>query len=155
MPITSWPAATQRAAATALSTPPLMATTTRSRGRTLGRRFSSRLRHEDRQELEDAVDVGRGGGRPDAEPHPAPRRYADASHGEEHVRGLGGSCGARRAERDRHAGKVEEDEEALAGAAWEGDVERVREPRPLGRTVPHHARRARAEPRPQPLDEPH
>src|SRR5205809_3256876 len=36
MPITSWPAATQRAAATALSTPPLMATTTRSRGRTLG-----------------------------------------------------------------------------------------------------------------------
>src|SRR5216117_1755577 len=31
MPITSWPAARQRAAATALSTPPLMATTTRLR----------------------------------------------------------------------------------------------------------------------------
>src|SRR5438128_3615151 len=99
MPITSWPAATARAAATALSTPPLMATTTRLRPlMELRRRFSARLRHQRRQQLEHAVDVGRGGGRPYAEAHPVARRVAVASHREQHVRGLGRPGGARRAE---------------------------------------------------------
>src|SRR5262249_43507214 len=93
-PITSYPSATQRAAATALSTPPLIATTTLMRpplgpfrmrpgarrlrrrapmgvGRSRGLRAD--LTHETGQQVDDGVDLGLGRVGAEAEAKPAAR----------------------------------------------------------------------------------
>src|SRR5689334_3690881 len=130
MPRTSWPAATRRAAATALSTPPLIATTTRVRvtSRRLAAALATDLGDQARKNVDDPVDVVPRRRRPEAHPDRAPRRVAVEPHREEHVRWFRRAGGARRPERDGDAGEVEKDEEALPRAARKPDAQRVREP---------------------------
>src|SRR5689334_3527786 len=98
MPIASWPAATTRAAATALSTPPLIATTTRVRvtSRRLAPAVAADLTDQTREHVDDTLDVVGVRRRPEAHPDRAPRRLAVEAHREEHVRRLGGARRARR-----------------------------------------------------------
>src|SRR5262245_46376110 len=106
MPTTSCPAATQRAAATALSTPPLIATTTLAphrvgslpdapcgprlrRGPPLGvgrsRGLHPHLPNELRQQIQDRVDLGGRRPRPEAQAEAAAGGLVVEAHGAQHV----------------------------------------------------------------------
>src|SRR5690348_3381998 len=83
MPVTSWPASTARAAATAESTPPDMAATTLMRGASSARCPGA---FDDRHDgLDDGVHVGLGRGVAEREAQRVTRGLLVTTHGEEHV----------------------------------------------------------------------
>src|SRR4051794_3081817 len=83
MPVTSWPASTARAAATAESTPPDMAATTLTDGPSSVRCPGALDDRDDR--LDHGVDVGLGRGVPEREAQRVSRRLVVAAHREQHV----------------------------------------------------------------------
>ena len=119
-PTTSCPASSIRAAATAESTPPLMAATTR-----ISRPLppaSRRTLDRGGQGGDDGVDVRVGRGWPSVRRKaPLAVRLADA-HGEQHVARLGHADLARRTRRALHASGVEQVEQRVALAARDEQV---------------------------------
>src|SRR5688572_20808005 len=112
-PTTSYPCSTRRAAATELSTPPDMATSTFSRTAEDSRELAHLL--DDRgEDLGGPLDVGPGGAVPEAEADGAERELPRHPHGGEHVRRLDRPRGAGRASRDGDPGQVEVHEQRLA-----------------------------------------
>ena len=119
MPVTSWPASTARAAATAESTPPDMAATTFI-GLTGVRRPGALDDRADR--LDEGVDVGLGGGVAEREAQRVPRGLLVAAHREQHVGGLRHAGRAGRPGRALDAAGVEQHQQRVALAAGEAEV---------------------------------
>src|SRR6478752_3270878 len=86
--MTSYPCRTSSAAATEESTPPLIATSTRSRISCSHRCEPARLLHEHREHLHDAIDARFAAQRAEAEPDRRLRDVGRGAKGLEHVRGL-------------------------------------------------------------------
>src|SRR5262249_22698679 len=113
--MTSWPSSARRAAATEESTPPDIATTTRTVtlptvphrlgvGRLLAReRQVTKLLNQTRQDVKHAVDLGVRREEPQAEPKRVLRTVGGKAHGPQHVRRLEGARRAGRARRDGDA----------------------------------------------------
>ena len=133
-PVTSWPSSTARAAATAESTPPDMAAitlTTRSSlcRKVLRTRLAGQSPLVDRGErCDERVDVGLGGGVPEAEPQRSARCGIVVAHRQQHVAGLGNAGIAGGTGGALDALGVQQHQHRVALAAGEGDVDDVRQP---------------------------
>src|SRR5687767_15519578 len=112
-PVTSWPEATSRAAATDESTPPLMATSTLMGSAPLrdsARQQAARPGGDDGDGL---VDLGFGGGPSHGEPDRGAGLVDGQAHGGQDVRRFEGPRGARRTGRGADAVTVQQQEEGL------------------------------------------
>src|SRR5574337_884475 len=112
-PMTSYPSATSRAAATELSTPPDMATSTFSRTAQHPGELADLLDHGGKDRGH-PFDIGGGGGVAQAEADGADGELPGHPHGHEHVGGLDGTGGAGRAAGGRDALEVEVHQEGFA-----------------------------------------
>src|SRR5688500_186082 len=119
MPVTSWPASTARAAATAESTPPDMAATTFMDGASSACCPGPFDDGPDRGHH--GVDVGCAGGVTEGEPQRVARLLLVAAHRQQHVRGLGYAGGAGRPGRALDAVGVEQHQQRVALAAGEAE----------------------------------
>src|SRR3954471_11082557 len=108
-PVTSWPASTASAAATAESTPPLIAAISLT---SAGSCPAGALDHG-RDDVEDGVDVGVGGGVPQAEPQRAARPRGVGAGGQQYVAGPGHPGAARGAGGALDAAGVEQHEQRV------------------------------------------
>src|ERR1700687_4751169 len=94
-PITSYPASTSKAAATELSTPPLMPTTTQSPGRgSVMTPWSARVTdapHDRRSAVDETLDVVNRVRAPETEAHTVARRIGAATERPQHVRRFAGA----------------------------------------------------------------
>src|SRR5688572_14978674 len=147
-PTTSYPCSTSRAAATELSTPPDIATSTFSRTAEHSRELAHLL-DDCGEYVGGAIDVGLAGGVAEAEAQRAEGQLSGHAECREDVRGLDGASRARRAPRDRYARQIEVHEQGLAVGTRHADAEDVGSAGPIFRRhdqVGH--------PRPKPLEEP-
>src|SRR6478736_2235699 len=103
IPVTSWPASTARAAATAESTPPDMAAMTLMSAPRRPGAFDDRT-----DRLDERVDVGLGGGVAEREAQRVACGLLVAAHGQQHVGGLRHPGGAGRSGRALDAAGVEQ-----------------------------------------------
>src|SRR6267142_834002 len=162
-PITVWPCSTSIAAATAESTPPLIATRI-VEGRSgmklvmgflgcCGGRCGSKLLDDGGDDFKHAIDLLLGATSAQAEAHRRLRDLARYAHREEHVRGMRGARLAGRAAGDRDALHVEGEDQVLPFDAHEREVRRIGNAwRAV--SVPHHARDAVHEDALQPVAQP-
>src|SRR5690554_4352373 len=133
-PTTSCPASTARAAATAESTPPLIAARTfteasyrpcpesawrlvAERGGAVGETRSRRPLDRGGQGSEQCVDVGLCRGVTEGEPQRAARLFFTQTHAEQHVARLGNPRLARRTRAHRDTRRVEQEQQRIAFAA--------------------------------------
>src|SRR6476646_3862021 len=123
-PTTSYPCSTSRAAATELSTPPDMATRTRS-GTGEESRQRPHLRDDPRKDLGHPVKLVGRRLPAQTEPKRANCKGAGDAHRHQYVRGLDRAGVARGSARCADAGEVEMHEERLGVGAGHADVEHV------------------------------
>src|SRR3954469_10827895 len=122
MPVTSWPASTARAAATAEATPPDMAATILIGCSPLRGLGGARPLDGGADRLDQRVDVGGGAGVPQREAQRAARHLVVVAHAEQYVRGLRDAGRAGRARRALDAPGVEQHQQRVALAAGEAEV---------------------------------
>src|SRR5712692_4543511 len=121
-PTTSYPCSTSRAAATELSTPPDMATRTRS-GTGEDSRQRPHLRDDARKDLGHPVQLVGRRLPAQAEAERADGEGAGDAHRHQHVRGLDRAGVARGSARRADAGEVEMHQERLGVGAGHAEVE--------------------------------
>src|SRR3954465_14623362 len=122
MPVTSWPASTARAAATAESTPPDMAATILIGSSSLGSLGRPGALDHRADRGDQGRDVGGGAGVAEREPQRAARHLVVVAHGEQHVGGLRDAGRARGPGGALDAPRVEQHQQRVALAAWEAQM---------------------------------
>src|SRR5580658_4738164 len=140
-PTTSCPDSTSNAAATDESTPPDMATSTRTiavchpaSGRR-PERLAAQARHRGGNGLERRGDIVFGGRMPQGEPHGAAGLRTSHPHGQQHVTRLDGTAGTGRTGRRADPRLIQEHEKLLLLDAVESEVAVTREHVLAGRAL--------------------